>query len=607
MVVRELVTKLSYLIDNTQLNKYVGSVTAINEATKATGVSTKKVKSDVDEITKAHIEALGINKRIDQQKRKQTAEMNKQHTLAIRMNREFDKRRKAEQREIESIRKKQIMYANMFDAIDRREKQSERQRIASHRRSVNEIRSSMRDIRSLGFGGMMAGLGITAAGTAPIVGGFKALAEYRKTEAGLQALYRGNAVEAKKAFDAFEQLALATPLSTQTVGDLGRSLIAIGKPLDETVETIRRIGDVTFGDNELVGRVGLQYSQAFAKGYADLLDLKPLANANIPIFQALADSMGVSVAEVYKMISRREISIDKLDNALAHLTENSGQYENAMSRMMDEVGGMDLMVKERIQLLLRQIGQDLEPQIKALLIIRRMVIDILRKLPSPIRSMILLFIIGAGALTFLIGAVSRLGAGYILAFFAVQSFIVSINGATGSLTGFIAALNGATVSLGGKGVGDLAPTVAGAGIGKKLLSLLGKLATRLKPLLKIAGKLTLFLTLLSILVYGLKIIKKRLDYFASKKDGIKGMLTYNQKYGESESFKRDMGVLRKAYGSKPSNNNNQNINVKVDATIPVPQGTTKEQETHLRTVANKAIQDIFRREIVQLQANSAGI
>jgi len=595
-VVRELVTKLSYLVDNSGLEKYQKALNKI----RGSGGRGRNNDKRVRDYENAHAQALLIQeKRVTKEKEKQAqvAERSykRQHSLALRMNREYDARVRKERAEAKR-RERELRIA-------------QNRRIADERRRVNTQRSIARDVRSVSMGGALVTGGVLASQLATGKKAFDAIAEYRKIQAGLTALYRGDVVKSQEAFDAFEQLALATPLSTQSIGDLGRSLIAIGKPLDETVKTIERIGEVTFGDNLLLERVGVQYAQAFAKGYADLRDLKPMANANIPIFTALADSLGVTVAEIYKMTSAREITIDKLDKALAHLADDGGQYSGAMKLMMDQLAGRELMVKERFEILMRNIGEDLEPVFKIFLTLLRSTIDFMRKLHPIFRTYLPLLLTIGTAMTLFMFITFRLISSLYLLRGAIRAHIINLGLQNVTLKSTIAAKIANIKAILFNTKAFIAHTASIISLTKILAFLKAVFIIIKVKLAVVLGAVFVKIVLVVGALVALYVaVKKLKDIFKKVKD-----IFSKKSREETKKYKDRMDSWindSNKYLDNVRNHNKgtaQNINVNVDSKLQVPEGTTKDQEEHLRTVANSAVTEVFSREMVKLQAQSAGI
>jgi len=76
----------------------------------------------------------------------------------------------------------------------------------------------------------------------------------------------GSADKAKSMIAEFRQEAQKSPLSTQDYAAAGKTLMAFGMASDDTMETLRMLGDVSMGNSERFGSLALAFAQTTAAG-----------------------------------------------------------------------------------------------------------------------------------------------------------------------------------------------------------------------------------------------------------------------------------------------------------------------------------------------------
>ena len=111
----------------------------------------------------------------------------------------------------------------------------------------------------------------------------------------------GSQEEAISQLERIEKFAASTPFSKLGVDQMAKYLHNAGYEGDAVFDTLTKIGDMgsAFGvQEESLVELTRQFSQVQQAGYAYTEDLNILADRGIPISQAIADQIGITVAEV---------------------------------------------------------------------------------------------------------------------------------------------------------------------------------------------------------------------------------------------------------------------------------------------------------------------
>lgn len=145
----------------------------------------------------------------------------------------------------------------------------------------------------------------------------------------------GSQEQAIAQLERIEQFAAKTPFSKMGVDQMAKYLHNAGYEGDAVFDTLTKIGDMgsAFGlqEDSLV-ELTRQFSQVQQAGYAYTEDLNILADRGIPIYQAIADEVGVTVAEVKKMASDGKLTADIYNAAIDSMAESTAGAMDAQSK-----------------------------------------------------------------------------------------------------------------------------------------------------------------------------------------------------------------------------------------------------------------------------------
>lgn len=145
----------------------------------------------------------------------------------------------------------------------------------------------------------------------------------------------GSQEKALAQLEKIEQYAAKTPFSKMGVDQMAKYLHNANFEGDAVFDTLTKIGDMgsAFGlqEDSLV-ELTRQFSQVQQAGYAYTEDLNILADRGIPIYQAIADEVGVTVAEVKQMASQGKLTTEIYNAAIDSMAESTAGAMDAQSK-----------------------------------------------------------------------------------------------------------------------------------------------------------------------------------------------------------------------------------------------------------------------------------
>lgn len=158
----------------------------------------------------------------------------------------------------------------------------------------------------------------------------------------------GSQEQAISQLERIEKFAASTPFSKMGVDQMAKYLHNAGYEGDAVFDTLTKIGDMgsAFGvqEDSLV-ELTRQFSQVQQAGYAYTEDLNILADRGIPIYQAIADQVGITVAEVKKMASEGKLTADIYNAAIDSMAATTAGAMNAQSKTFN---GMMSTLKDNL-------------------------------------------------------------------------------------------------------------------------------------------------------------------------------------------------------------------------------------------------------------------
>lgn len=146
-------------------------------------------------------------------------------------------------------------------------------------------------------------------------------------------------------FNAYRQLALESPYTFQDFTKFGKQLLAFNIPAEDLVDTTKRLADVAAGLGVDMGRIILAYGQIKSAGVLKGTELRQLTEAGVPILDSLAKQIEettgktVRLAEVFQMISKKQIPFEMVEKAFREMTDEGGKFYNMQEVLVETLQG----------------------------------------------------------------------------------------------------------------------------------------------------------------------------------------------------------------------------------------------------------------------------
>jgi tape measure domain-containing protein len=200
-----------------------------------------------------------------------------------------------------------------------------------------------------GIGGAIPGGGLLApllgiAGVAgsimllksQLAGGFDLAGEIERTGVALTAL-TGSAPEAARVMDEMRQTWLRTGTDIAEQSGTIRKFIALGFSTDDAMKLQKNILDVAGAvglTSAEAGQLGSALAQVQAKGIVSMEELRQqIAEKGIPVFDLLAKKLGVTQAELMKLVGDGKVPSEALLSIFLNMEGALGKFSGGAERM----------------------------------------------------------------------------------------------------------------------------------------------------------------------------------------------------------------------------------------------------------------------------------
>lgn len=173
----------------------------------------------------------------------------------------------------------------------------------------------------------------------------------------------GDAAQANDLFEKIKGLAIQSPFGVVELDQMTKQLTAYGFEYHELFDMTKRLADISAATGTGVDRLALALghvrSEAALSGYT----LRQFSMANIPLAQKLSDRLSeiekrfVSVAEVRKRVSKKEIGYEDVVAVLKELTDEGGMFYNAQEIMSGSVKAKFKNLKDAMDIMYGEMAE----------------------------------------------------------------------------------------------------------------------------------------------------------------------------------------------------------------------------------------------------------
>ena len=142
--------------------------------------------------------------------------------------------------------------------------------------------------------------------------------------------------EANSMFQKFADYAVVSPFGVNTMVQQGIQLKQSGVGGSELLDVMKRIGDISSGNQEKMKSISDVYSRIIASTTVTAKDMRQLVNAGVPAYDALTKAMqenprgrNVSQGNIRSLLTAGKVTSDDFTRMLKNLTDEGGMFYGA--------------------------------------------------------------------------------------------------------------------------------------------------------------------------------------------------------------------------------------------------------------------------------------
>jgi len=225
--------------------------------------------------------------------------------------------------------------------------------------------SKMQTTMSTGFGKinavigktgtLLAGIGISVGGASLVKRAIDMAVAAEDMQTAF-AVYLKDLNKAKQVMGELSKFSDATPFTPTDVQNAGKQLLAFGFTARTLMKDIYLIGTLAAGSQKPMADFVDILGKVKASGVASMGDVNRLADRGVPIFQALADVMGVASSEVRTLVGNSKVGFEQVYQALQNVTTGTGLFAGSLEKLSQTTGGKLSTLKGQIDALFRDVG-----------------------------------------------------------------------------------------------------------------------------------------------------------------------------------------------------------------------------------------------------------
>jgi tape measure domain-containing protein len=227
-----------------------------------------------------------------------------------------------------------------------------------------QLTKSQKGMLAFGQGATAAGKKLSLGLTLPLValGGIaiKNAADFETQRVAFGTLLK-DVDKGNKLFKTLKEFSAETPLALGDITKSSQRLLAVGIAMDKQVEVLRQLGDLALGDAQKLDTLTNAYSKLKTKGRASLEEINMFTEAGIPLMDTLAETLGVTTEETFKLISAGKVGFPEVQAALDSLTGAGGTFNNAMKNASETTAGKFSTALDNAKIASAEFGKILLP------------------------------------------------------------------------------------------------------------------------------------------------------------------------------------------------------------------------------------------------------
>ena len=158
-------------------------------------------------------------------------------------------------------------------------------------------------------------------------------------------------------FEDVQKLALKSPFGVVQLDQYTKNLSAFGFQYNELFDMTKRLADIAAGTGTDFGRLALALGHVRSEMALTGYTLRQFSMANVPMLKKLSENLGVTTAEIRKMVREKKVSYEDVEKVLKDLTDEGGMFYNMQEVMSGAVSAKFKNLKDAMSIMYGQMAE----------------------------------------------------------------------------------------------------------------------------------------------------------------------------------------------------------------------------------------------------------
>lgn len=160
---------------------------------------------------------------------------------------------------------------------------------------------------------------------------------------------RGDIESADELIEKIRNMAENSPLTAEPLVNSANILLSYGVEKDDIMDTLKRLGDLAKGKDDVLESLVMGYSRIIAEDRVTREHLdRFIFKGQVPIYDALAKSMNLTKEQLSKEMEAGNVRAENIINAVHLLTDQGGQFYDAMNKLNNTLEGQTQQFLEKL-------------------------------------------------------------------------------------------------------------------------------------------------------------------------------------------------------------------------------------------------------------------
>ena len=166
----------------------------------------------------------------------------------------------------------------------------------------------------------------------------------------------GSAEKGKALFMDIQKFASQTPFDSAQLASATSTMLGFGVAQEKVMGSMKMLGDIALGNGDRLQSLSLAFAQVTATGKLTGQDLLQMVNAGFNPLEAMAKKTGRSMIELKDAMSKGQISVKDVEEAMKDATSEGGRFFEGMQKASLTFSGVMSTLRDNIGITLASIA-----------------------------------------------------------------------------------------------------------------------------------------------------------------------------------------------------------------------------------------------------------